>query len=419
MTRLRQRPPLILATVAFLAFISLGLPDGVLGVAWLYVMRSFTLDERALGALLAAGMAGYLTSSFVSGRVVSRHGVGRVLMASTALMVAASLGYALTPAWLLMVALATVAGLGAGAVDAGLNIYAAERFSPRMVNWLHACYGTGAALGPMLMTLVLALGLSWRWGYGVVAVILFAMTLCFAFTIPLWRGRPTPAEQSLGNGPSSGTPADAPGITWHVALRRPAVLAGAAMFFLYVGLEVTAGVWSYTLFTQSRGVSELVAGMWVGIYWASLTAGRIVFGAAAATASPRVLLRIGLVGAPLSASLIWLNFGNALSFVGLAGLGFCLAPIFPMLMFETPRRLGPAYAVHAVGFQVSAGALGSAGLPALAGWMARSNGLEVIGPYLVLVATTLLLLHEIVARRGAGITAEVPVPAGAPDARAA
>src|SRR5262245_42658285 len=148
----RPSPGTALLGIAFVAFVSLGLPDGVLGVAWPSMRRSFDLPLSALGALLAAAMAGYLASSFGSGVVVARLGVGSLLAWSSATMVASSLAYAMAPAWSVVVAGGVLAGLGAGAIDAGINAYAAARFPPRLVNWLHACYGVGAMLGPLVMT---------------------------------------------------------------------------------------------------------------------------------------------------------------------------------------------------------------------------------------------------------------------------
>src|SRR5688572_6582458 len=187
---LMPRPRTALILIAFVAFISLGLPDGVNGVAWPSVRATFGLPVGHLAILITAGTCGYLVASFSSGAVVRRLGVGRLLLASSLLVVGASAGYALAPAWPVMVGLGVFSGLGAGAIDAGINAYAARHFSPRLVDWLHAFYGVGATLGPVLMTAVLAAGLSWRWGYGVNAMLLAVMAVCFVFTLRLWAAAP-------------------------------------------------------------------------------------------------------------------------------------------------------------------------------------------------------------------------------------
>ena len=154
----------LLAGLAFAAFISLGLPDGLLGVAWPSIRATFGLPVSQLGPLLALIMAGYLASSFLSGALVARWGVGRLLVWSNVLIVVSCSGYALAPRWGVMLACGLLAGLGAGAIDAGINAYTAAHFAPRVMSWLHGSWGLGAALGPLIMTAVLASGLAWRWG---------------------------------------------------------------------------------------------------------------------------------------------------------------------------------------------------------------------------------------------------------------
>ncbi len=376
----------MLLAIALVAFVSLGLPDGVLGVAWPSIRRSFDLPPDQLGTLLASAMIGYLTSSFTSGAVVARLGVGRLLLWSSALMVVNSLAYALAPAWWLMVGAGVLAGLGAGAIDAGINAFAAARFSPRLVSWLHASYGVGAMLGPLLMTAVLTSGLGWRWGYAVIGLVLAAMAVSFLLTIRLWdMDRPEPGS---------------PGNAWEPApglfdtLARPRVWLNIALFFVYTGLEVSAGQWGYSLFTETRGVAPGVAGIWIGVYWAALTAGRITSGAVARRIPGDALLRLGSIGALIGALLIWWDPGMGAGFLGLAALGFALAPIYPTLIAETPKRLGPSHATSAIGFQVAAAYLGTAAIPGLTGVLAGHAGLAVLGPCLVWTALVLLLLQE-------------------------
>ncbi len=376
----------MLLAIALVAFVSLGLPDGVLGVAWPSIRRSFGLPPAQLGALLASAMAGYLASSFSSGAVVARLGVGRVLFWSSALMVVNSLAYALAPTWGVMVAAGVLAGLGAGAIDAGINAFAAARFSPRLVSWLHASYGVGAMLGPLLMTGVLTSGLGWRWGYAIIGLVLAAMAASFLLTVRLWDlARPEPGSPDDVRGPAA---------RLIDTLARPRVWLNVALFFVYTGLEVSAGQWSYSLFTEARGVAPGVAGIWVAVYWAGLTAGRIVSGAIASRVPGDALLRLGTIGSVFAALLIWWDPGMSSGFLGLAVLGFALAPIFPTLIAQTPTRLGPSHATSAIGFQVAAAYLGTAAIPGLTGVLAGHWGLAVIGPCLFGTAVVLLLLQE-------------------------
>jgi MFS family permease len=178
----------LLFPIAILAFVSLGLPDGVLGVAWPSIRHTFGLALSQLGVLLTAATAGYLIASFGSGTLVLRLGVGRLLVASSVLMVV-SLGiFALAPVWPAIVLAGFLSGLGGGAIDAGINGFAASSFSPRRTAWLHASYGAGAAIGPLVMTGVLTVGASWRLGYAAVTAVLIGMTAAFALTVNAWPG---------------------------------------------------------------------------------------------------------------------------------------------------------------------------------------------------------------------------------------
>ena len=365
------------------------MPDSVLGVAWPSVRQTFGLPLSQLGALLLSGMIGYLASCFWGGTLVHRLGVGKLLVISSLMIVASSTGYALAPAWWFMVMLGVLSGLGAGAVDAGLNVFAAKHFSPRVMNWMHACYGIGAASGPVMMTTVLATGLSWRWGYGVVAFVMAAMALMFLLTLRLW-------EDNGGGDDVQAAPPHAPMID---VLRRPLVWMHTGLFFVYAGVEATAGQWAYTLLTEGRQIDMRLAGAAVSIYWGSLTAGRILFGLLDGRLSPDAILRIGTLACPPSALLLWANVSPVVNVVALAALGFACAPIFPLLISRTPPRLSESHAAHAIGFQVAAAYLGIAGIPAITGVLARRYGLEIVGPVILASAVGVLVLHEAVLLR--------------------
>lgn len=392
----------ILVVLAFLAFISLGLPDAVLGVAWPSIRQTFGISLSRLGELLATLMAGYLLSSAVSGTVVRRIGVGRVLFYSSVLVVLSLAGYALAPAWWVMVAVGVLAGLGAGAIDAGLNAYAAAELPPRLVTWLHACYGIGATLGPATMTAVLSADRPWRWGYAIIGGVLSLMAVLFLATQKLWTLHPSESAEASPNAAPGG--ATAPGDTSALdatamqTLRLPLAWAQIALFFLYTGLEVAAGQWLYSLLTESRGVDPTLAGTCVSLYWGGLTGGRFVFGIIAGSLRPQTILRAGMAVAPVAILFITFSKAPMVTLGAAILLGFVLAPIFPLLISVTPDRLGRRYAVHAVGFQVSAAYLGGAALPGAVGILAKSRGLEILGPFLLCASVALVALHELAIR---------------------
>ncbi len=242
------RPTLLV--LAYLAFISLGLPDAVLGVAWPSLRDTFALPQAGLGAVLTAATAAYFASGLLAGRLIRALGIGALLAASTASVTLGLTGYSTLPVFALFLVAACFIGFGSGAVDTGLNIYAAQHFGPRHMTWLHAAYSVGAALGPVLMTAMLTRGAGWRAGYALIAGVLGTLTLAFAFFRRQWDA---PARPDAPLEASPVAPAS------H-ALRRPRVWLQCLVFFFYTGVEVTAGQWSYTVLTESRGLSTVAAG---------------------------------------------------------------------------------------------------------------------------------------------------------------
>lgn len=367
-----------LLVVAYLGFIGLGMPDGLLGVAWPSIRDEFGLAHAWLGSVLLASGLGYALASFNAGWLIQRLGVGGLLAASSGLMVLALAGFATSPHWWLFVAWGFAAGAGGGAIDAGLNLYAANQFSARHMNWLHACWGIGVMLGPLAVTEVLRQSLSWRWAYVLLGCVLLALAVVFLLTLRAWH---TPESTSEG------------GTTALGALRQPLVLLQILLYFIYTGIETVAGQWSYSLFTEGRGMDPVTAGYWVAGYWAALTAGRFGFGLAVERLDPDRLLRLAMMGALLGAVLVALGRGW-LAGGGLVLLGMMLAPVFPILMSRTPARLGNHLAVHAVGFQVTAAMIGAVVIPTVTGLLVSVFGLVVVSWVTVVSAVLLLVGHE-------------------------
>jgi fucose permease len=372
--------------LAYVGFVSLGLPDSVIGVAWPSIRRTFGLPLDALGPYFLAGAGGYFLSSFNSGRVVARWGVGRVLAASSLLTALSLLGFVLSPAWIVLVGFSFVGGFGAGAIDSGINTFAAVRFTNRHVNWLHACWGIGAATGPAIMTGVLGTGASWRWGYVAILGILLLLTMGFFATLHLWR---------LDAGPAANAE---PHARRRHTLALPTAWLSMGVFYVYCGIEASAGQWSYSLLVESRAVSPVTAGLWVSLYWGSLTAGRILIGAISNHVPPVRLLRICMLGVAAGVVALGLRVGHGVEALGLGLTGFSLAVIFPTLIAQTPGRFEPAHVANAVGFQVAAASIGIATVPGLFGVIARRAGLEIL-PGLLLAATLIMIvLHEGIVR---------------------
>jgi fucose permease len=392
--------PLLLA-LAYLAFVSLGLPDAVLGVSWPSIRDTFALPQTGMGIILATGAASYFVSGLLVGRLMRALGVGLLLVLSTVLVTLGITGYATLPHFALFLMASCVIGFGSGAIDAGLNTYAAQHFGARHMNWLHAAYSTGAALGPVLTTALLTRDAGWRAGYAVIAALLGTLALSFVLMRRQWDGAPGASASTQSGGAGDVTPT----VGALEALRRAPVWLQILLFFFYTGIELTAGQWSYTILTEERGLGTAEAGTWVSVFWGSLLAGRISLGFVIERIGTVRLLRLSTALAILGALLFALpSLPPAL---GLGLLGFSISSIFPALMSETPRRVGPDAAAHAVGFQVSAATLGIAVLPSLAGLLGERFGLWVIGWQILGCAVLLTVLHEVLS----ALADRAPAPA--------
>ncbi|MET7947787.1 MFS transporter [Micromonospora sp. NPDC005324] len=407
------RPRALLLLLAYLAFVSLGLPDGLLGVSWPSIRGDFDVPTEAVGWVLTAGTVGYLTSSVLAGFTLARVGVGALLAGSTVLASLALTGYSVSPVLAVLVGCALLLGLGSGAVDSGLNAYAAGAFGPRHMNWLHAFFGLGVAIGPLIMTAVLSAGLAWRWGYGIVAAAQLVLAVAFVLTMRAWH-RGVPASVGAGAPTEAGAPVQATpaapilGVPVRDTLRLPAVWSGLLAFALYVAIEVSAGLWAFLLLTEGRGLSAALAGGCVSAYWGSLFVGRVVQGLVAERLGAGMVLRASLAGMAVGAALIAIPGPAVLAVLGLVVVGFAAAPVFPLLTLTTAERVGAAHVDRAIGLQIGASGVGAALVPAGLGVLIGNTSVQVLGSALLVLALALIALYEWGARRP---VAGPPVPA--------
>ncbi len=387
-----KQVPVVLALVlmAYAIFIALGVPDGMLGVAWPSMQTTFDVALGQMGVLLLATTLGFMVTSFSSGRLITKLGIANLLIVSLLVRGLSLAGMGLAPSWWALVGAAFCFGIGSGAIDAGMNTYFAMNLSPRLMNWLHACFGLGATFGPLLMTALLSAGIVWRWGYVILAAFHAVLAVWVLVRAGDWKPRPAAT--------AAAPPLPAAHRSYRSTLRRWIVWVNIALFFFYTGTEVGAGNWAFTLFTEGRAVSVAVAGFWVSFYWGSFTFGRFVFGIFADRINVVNAIRTMILLAIAGATLMWWNPIEWLSFAGLALLGFALAPVFPLLISSTPSRLGLADATNAIGFQVGAASFGIAILPGLAGALAERTSIEVVPPFLITTAAIMFVLHEIAVR---------------------
>ena len=385
--------PAGLILLIFVAFIALGMPDGLLGVGWPSIRASFNVPIDALGALLFVSMIGYLTTSFLSGELTRRWGVGRLLIVSCALTGAGLIGYTLVPQWSMMVALGLAAGMGAGGIDSSLNAYVARHYSAGLVQWLHASYGVGVTAGPLIMTAALTNFRDWRLGYLLVGAVQLVLAVTFWITLPIWQqNNSAPAEM----------PAEPQKeVNLGQTLKRHRVWLSMLLFFFYVGSEVTMGTWVYSLLTEGRGVDPQLAGYFAGSYWFTFTVGRILAGLVTRKINIQSLVKVCIIAAILAGVILGLNISAWVNLAAVAVIGFAFAPIFPGLISGTPGRVGQQHSNNTIGMQTAAGSLGGTALTSLVGVLARSYGLEVVPAAMVAFLACLLVGYIIFERKGA------------------
>ncbi|MCY7306880.1 MAG: MFS transporter [Rhodoferax sp.] len=374
----------ILLCVVYLAFVSLGLPDSVFGVAWPTMRSGFERPLEAAGLVMLAVTACSALSGFASGAVLKRLGTGPVVLLSGFLTGLALLGFAFAPSfhWLLLFALPL--GLGAGAVDAGLNHFVAAHYSSRHMNWLHACWGVGATIGPLLMGAALVGAQGWRAGYQTIASVQLLLAMVFLLTLALWR-------REHGTGPS------AVAALADVSPQRPvpawAAWLAPTLYLAYATIEVGTGLWAASILVEERRLAPQMAGFWVACFFGAIMGGRFCLGLVSAWLGNRVLVRAGIGLAIVGAALFAVpGLPPALSLAGLVMLGLGAAPIYPALMHETTRRFSADLARKAVGRQVAFSYIGGAVGPAALGLLGAQWGLNLIMPGVLLALFVLWLM---------------------------
>ncbi len=386
----RVRTNLLL--LAYVAFIALGIPTGLLGVAWPTLRGDFSLPLDAIGLLFISWTVGYFIASFFISRFISRFGIGLLLLISSLISAASLFGFPIAPSWNVIVVLGGIGAFGSGLTDAGLNTYLAAEYNEGEMQWLHACFGIGATLGPLIMTASLARFNSWRPGYVFVGMLMMLMGIGFLLTLSAWKKPKNLVPQTADDQDAEQGLMDYQTSLWETLLRAVTWLS-ILMFLLYTGAELTLGNWTYTLLTESRGVSPQLAGLWTGGFWATFTIGRVLGGLYAHRVRIDTLMIGSLALSLVGAILFW---WNPLTWVGVGGVcvvGFAIAPIFPGLVSSTSQRVGARHAANTIGIQISAAGLGGALLPSLAGALAQRFSLETIPAMLCVSLLGLLVLY--------------------------
>ena len=369
--------------VIYAAFISLGLPDSLLGVAWPVAQKEFGASLGDAGIISMVISVGTVVSSLFSSKLLKRFGVGKVTAVSVLMTALALLGFSFVPAFVFMILLAIPLGLGAGAVDSGLNEYVAEHYESRHMSWLHCFWGVGAMAGPLIMSQYMSLGVDWRMGYLTVAIIQFVLVAVLIATLPLWNKVAEKTSQKKqeadANGENPGEPEreadlDPPIASGKGGFLAPLKIKGAKValisFFLYCGVEMTLGLWGSSFLITEKGIDAAAAAQWVSLYWGGLTAGRLVSGFLAIRFNNQQMIRIGELTVLLGVVCLLLPLPQFVCLIGFILVGAGCAPIYPCMLHETPVRFGKEDAQSMMGFQMAVCYTGSTLLPPFFGLVA-------------------------------------------------
>lgn len=371
--------PFVTLVLAYVGFVSLGMPDTVLGAAWPAMRAEWGLPLDAAGGAVLLTSLGVVLSSAGSAALRARLGTGAVLVGSSGLAAAALAATSFAPSFAVALAAAFVAGLGGGAIDAALNDHVARHHSARHMNWLHASWGIGAAIAPAVVAATLHSGHSWRLAYFTLAAAEIVLGASFLVTRGAW-GDALASDDKPGQDlrPS-----------WSSAQS-----ARVLLFFFYTGVESAMGLWIATLLVTTRGTSAAKAGSAAALYWGGLTLGRVVIGWVVGRLGQRNVLRLTMAAAAGLLLVLALPIPPTLTIGGFALLGFAFGPIFPLLMHETPARFPGPQGARLVGLQIAGASAGVATLPWLLGAAGRWITPHAIVPLALALFGGVLLLER-------------------------
>lgn len=379
----------LLLVIIYLAFISLGLPDSLLGSAWpsMYGELGASMSYAGIISMIIAG--GTIVSSLFSDRLIRRLGTGMVTVLSVAMTAAALLGFSFSHTFLQLCLWGIPYGLGAGSVDAGLNNFVALHYKSRHMSWLHCFWGIGATSGPYIMGMCLTRGLNWNSGYMTVGVIQIVLVVCLILSLPLWKSKNEGNEmQSEGHR----------GLGLKEAVKLPGAKPVLTAFFCYCALEATTGLWASSYMVLQKGIPARTAAKWASFFYLGITAGRLVCGFVTDKLGDRRMVRLGQMSALLGTALLLLPLGNAATLAGLVMAGLGCAPIYPSLLHQTPDNFGAENSQSLMGLQMACAYVGTTFMPPLFGLIAERISVSIYPAYLMFFVVVMIIMTERVGR---------------------
>ena len=380
----------LLLAVIYLSFISLGLPDSLLGSAWPAMYSEFGVPVSYAGIISMIIAAGTILSSLQSDRLTRKLGTGKVTAISVAMTAVALFGFSFSNSFWILCFWAIPYGLGAGSVDASLNNYVALNYASRHMSWLHCMWGVGASLGPYIMGYAMTGGQGWNPGYGYIAVLQIVLTIILIFSLPLWKNR---AEEKNADYVNAKT----------LTLKEIIKISGAKeimiTFFCYCALEQTTGLWASSYLTLHKGISADKAASFASMFFIGITIGRAFSGFITMKLSDSKMIRLGQGVAAIGIITLMLPFGEYISLIGLIMIGLGCAPIYPCIIHSTPEYFGADKSQAIIGVQMASAYIGTLLMPPIFGLIAEYINVSLYPVDLFIVMIFMVVMHEALLRK--------------------
>ena len=382
----------LLLVIIYISFISLGLPDALLGGAWPMMYRQFHVPVSYAGIISMIISVGTIISSLQSDRLTRKLGAGKVTAISVGTTAAALFGFSISHSFIELCLWAIPYGLGAGSVDAALNNYVALHYKSRHMSWLHCMWGVGASVGPYILGYVMTGGKTWNSGYRVITMIQVVLTRILVFSLPLWKGRPMVSDET-------GEKVQAKALSLKEVVQITGVKEILICFFCYCALEQTTGLWASSYLTLYKGVPAETAASFASMFFIGLTIGRAISGFITMKLNDVQMIRLGQTIIGLGILTLILPLGANAALVGFVVIGLGCAPIYPCIIHSTPAHFGADKSQAIIGIQMASAYMGSCLMPPVFGLIANHIAVALLPVYLLVILILMIVMHELLIKR--------------------
>ena len=378
----------LLLIIIYLAFISLGLPDSLLGSAWPAMYQEFSVPVSYAGGISMIIAVGTIVSSLQSDRLTKRFGTGKVTAASVLMTAAALYGFSISHSYGALCLWAVPYGLGAGSVDASLNNYVALHYASRHMSWLHCMWGIGASLGPYIMGYALTGGQGWNMGYRYISILQIGLTAVLIFSLPLWK-----RKDADDTGQTDGAGKERP-LSLGQIIKIPGAKEVMITFFCYCAIEQTTGLWASSYLVLLRGMPEETAAGFAGLFFIGITAGRAFSGFLTMKLNDTQMIRLGQGFMLSGIVLLFLPFGSVITLLGFLFIGLGCAPVYPSIIHSTPEHFGVDKSQAMIGVQMASAYVGTCIMPPIFGFLANHISVSVFPVYLLAILVFMGVMYE-------------------------